>query len=188
MARTWFRHGPVSLATTPGVVLSPPATEMFQFTGFPPRDVHRGVPVLATGGLPHSDTDGSTRGCRSPSLSLLSSVLHRLVVPRHPPTAHSVLPGLRFPRQLSILLLNRAARLFLIYFVGTCHLLNDMPDLLMCDWWSDGDSNPGPSACKADALPTELPPQHEVIQPRGWWAYRDSNLGPPSYQDGALTN
>jgi hypothetical protein len=27
------------------------------------------------------------------------------------------------------------------------------------DWWSDGDSNPGPSACKADALPTELPPQ-----------------------------
>ena len=26
-------------------------------------------------------------------------------------------------------------------------------------WWSDGDSNPGPSACKADALPTELPPQ-----------------------------
>lgn len=27
-------------------------------------------------------------------------------------------------------------------------------------WWSDGDSNPGPSACKADALPTELPPQN----------------------------
>ncbi len=93
LARTEFRHRPVSLATTPGVVLSPPATEMFQFTGFPPRDVHRGVPVLATGGLPHSDTDGSMRGCRSPSLSLLSSVLHRLVVPRHPPTAHHVLPG-----------------------------------------------------------------------------------------------
>ena len=31
----------------------------------------------------------------------------------------------------------------------------------MRKWWSDGDSNPGPSACKADALPTELPPQSQ---------------------------
>ena len=35
LARFWFRQRPVSLATTPGVVLSPPATEMFQFAGFP---------------------------------------------------------------------------------------------------------------------------------------------------------
>ena len=35
LARTEFRQRPVSLATTPGVVLSPPATEMFQFAGFP---------------------------------------------------------------------------------------------------------------------------------------------------------
>ena len=26
------------------------------------------------------------------------------------------------------------------------------------EWWSDGGSNPGPSACHADALPAELPP------------------------------
>src|SRR5688500_17694452 len=26
-------------------------------------------------------------------------------------------------------------------------------------WWSDGGSNPGPSACHADALPTELSPR-----------------------------
>lgn len=45
-------------------------------------------------GLPHSETMGSVRGCRSPILSPLTGVLHRLVVPRHPPTAHSVLPGL----------------------------------------------------------------------------------------------
>ncbi len=25
-------------------------------------------------------------------------------------------------------------------------------------WWSEGDLNPWPSACKADALPSELPP------------------------------
>ena len=34
------------------------------------------------------------RGCRSPILSPLTGVRRRLVVPRHPPTAHSVLPGL----------------------------------------------------------------------------------------------
>lgn len=34
-----------------------------------------------------------------------------------------------------------------------------MPDLLRCEWWSDGGSNPGPSACHADALPAELSPQ-----------------------------
>ena len=61
--------------------------------------VKPGVSLQASDGLPHSETDGSVRGCRSPSLSLLSSVLHRLVVPRHPPTAHHVLPGLRSPRQ-----------------------------------------------------------------------------------------
>ena len=61
--------------------------------------VKPGVSFLSNDGLPHSETDGSMRGCRSPSLSLLSSVLHRLVVPRHPPTAHHVLPGLRCPRQ-----------------------------------------------------------------------------------------
>jgi hypothetical protein len=27
------------------------------------------------------------------------------------------------------------------------------------EWWSDGGSNPGPSACHADALPTELSPR-----------------------------
>jgi hypothetical protein len=35
LARDGFRQRPVSLATTPGVVLFPPATEMFQFAGFP---------------------------------------------------------------------------------------------------------------------------------------------------------
>ena len=35
-------------------------------------------------------------------------------------------------------------------------------------WWSDGDSNPGPSACHADALPAELSPRapHSSESPR----------------------
>ncbi len=39
------------------------------------------------------------RGCRSPPISPLTGVLHRLIVPRHPPTAHRVLPGLSVARQ-----------------------------------------------------------------------------------------
>ncbi len=44
-------------------------------------------------GLPHSETTGSRPDCGSPVVSLLVCVLHRLVVPRHPPPAHHVLPG-----------------------------------------------------------------------------------------------
>ena len=35
-------------------------------------------------------------------------------------------------------------------------------NLLRCIWWSDGGSNPRPPACKAGALPTELPPRHDL--------------------------
>src|SRR4028118_1509422 len=44
-------------------------------------------------GLPHSEWTGSQPDCGSPVVSLLVYVLHRLIVPRHPPTAHHVLPG-----------------------------------------------------------------------------------------------
>ena len=40
--------------------------------------------------------------------------------------------------------------------------------------WSTWDSNPRPSACKADALPTELVPQRD-IQFSAWWAWLDLN-------------
>lgn len=44
-------------------------------------------------------------------------------------------------------------------------------------WWSDGDSNPGPSACKADALPTELSPQNRQSHGRPLQApLENSNL------------
>ena len=48
-------------------------------------------------------------------------------------------------------------------FVDTSYLYDTMLDLLRCEWWSDGDSNPGHPACKAGALPTELPPQHKAL-------------------------
>jgi hypothetical protein len=65
----------------------PPATEMFQFAGFasPSYVFRRRWPYWA--GFPHSDIRGSTIARISPRLFAACHVLHRLLVPRHPPNA-----------------------------------------------------------------------------------------------------
>jgi hypothetical protein len=65
----------------------PPGTEMFQFPGFASASygLRYGYPSL--GGLPHSDIHGSTPARGSPWLFAACHVLHRLLVPRHPPNA-----------------------------------------------------------------------------------------------------
>ncbi len=55
------------------------------------------------------------------------------------------------------------------------------PPLRIVLWWRRSGSNRRPSACKADALPTEL-------RPRKWWAWVDSNYRPHAYQACALTD
>ena len=69
----------------------PPGTEMFQFPGFAsPAYVFSGrYPLL--GGLPHSDIHGSKPARGSPWLFAACHVLHRLLVPRHPPNALLIL-------------------------------------------------------------------------------------------------
>src|SRR5262249_39174930 len=66
----------------------PPGTEMFQFPGFASAAlwIGRRIPRMR-GGLPHSDTSGSTPARGSPDLFATCCVLHRLSVPRHPPDA-----------------------------------------------------------------------------------------------------
>ncbi len=65
----------------------PPGTEMFQFPGFASRPyVFRSRYPLRSG-LPHSDIHGSTPARGSPWLFAACHVLHRLLVPRHPPNA-----------------------------------------------------------------------------------------------------
>jgi hypothetical protein len=44
---------------------------------------------MTPAGLPHSDIPGSKRACRSPRLIAACCVLHRLSVPRHPPSTLS---------------------------------------------------------------------------------------------------
>src|SRR6201986_4853024 len=55
------------------------------------------------GGLPHSDIHGSTPARGSPWLFAACHVLHRLLVPRHPPNALLILdiPDLAPKRQAS---------------------------------------------------------------------------------------
>ena len=78
---------PVSLATTPGIT--------FVFSSYGYLDVSvphvRLMRCMMAGsspaGLPHSDTRGSIRICRSPRLFAAYRVLLRLPEPRHPPCA-----------------------------------------------------------------------------------------------------
>jgi hypothetical protein len=75
-----------SLATTCAI------TVVFSSSGYLDVSVPRvrppcGVPCLRHGGLPHSDTHGSTPVCGSPWLFAAYHVLPRLREPRHPPYA-----------------------------------------------------------------------------------------------------
>ena len=90
-ARTLVWALPVSLAATPGIDVS------FSSSGYLDVSVHR-VPFLTlwigvrmlevcSSRFPHSEISGSMGICPSPKLFAAYHVLHRLLVPRHPPYA-----------------------------------------------------------------------------------------------------
>ena len=90
-ARTLGWALPISLAATFGI------TVVFSSSGYLDVSVHR-VPFLTlwihvrilevfSSGFPHSDISGSMGICPSPKLFAAYHVLHRLLVPRHPPYA-----------------------------------------------------------------------------------------------------
>ena len=59
---------------------------------------------MTPAGFPHSDIPGSKLVCSSPRLIAAYRVLHRLLVPRHPPCALSSLFGYLLPKVLSLCL------------------------------------------------------------------------------------
>ena len=77
----------------------PPGTEMFQFPGFASNAYGFSARYPSRGGLPHSDIHGSTPARGSPWLFAACHVLHRLLVPRHPPNALLMLESNGSPRQ-----------------------------------------------------------------------------------------
>ena len=60
-------------------------------------------------GFPHSEIDGSSDECSSPSLIAAFHVLHRLEVPRHPPFALSSLT-VKFTHEQRLLVARKATR------------------------------------------------------------------------------
>jgi hypothetical protein len=133
---------------------------------------------------------GSKDACSSPRLFAACHDLLRLLVPRHPPYALTCLTILLYPRSSRIVrfIIHSCSRYFLSdttnrvlpsishlkwkFLVSQClcrlYLFlrygqfskNDMADSAI---WRCTDSNRGPSACKADALPTELHPRPNVV-------------------------
>ncbi len=71
----------------------PPGTEMVHFPGFARTRlwIHRAVVRFYRTGFPHSEIPGSMPTCGSPRLIAACHVLHRLLLPRHPPCALSSL-------------------------------------------------------------------------------------------------
>ena len=57
---------------------------------------------MTPAGFPHSDIPGSKSVCDSPRLIAAYHVLHRLLVPRHPPCALSSLTGISKVHSLCI--------------------------------------------------------------------------------------
>ena len=62
---------------------------MFQFRAFPSYSyfIHCTILEYCSSVLPHSDISGSSLICSSPKLFAACRVLHRLLMPRHPPCA-----------------------------------------------------------------------------------------------------
>ena len=71
----------------------PLGNEMFQFPRFPLRILFYSYTsdYITIAGFPHSDICGSMFICNSPQLFAACHVLHRRLVPRHPPYALSSL-------------------------------------------------------------------------------------------------
>ena len=74
------------------LIYFPPGTEMVHFPGLTRTRLYiqRAVTEVHSVGFPHSDIPGSKRICRSPRLIAACHVLRRLLAPRHPPYALSV--------------------------------------------------------------------------------------------------
>ena len=75
------------LLTESRLMSFPPATEMFQFTGFASGTYGFSPGYSLLSGFPHSEIQGSTSARLSPWLFAACHVLHRLSAPRHPPNA-----------------------------------------------------------------------------------------------------
>ncbi len=164
---------------------------------------------MTPAGFPHSDTPGSKLVCSSPRLIAAYRVLHRLLVPRHPPCALSSLTGLLLPKVLSLCLPS-----------VSYSVVNEQPrprgsradpgpqsrsrpgireNSFMAPRgsaqalsFSGGDSGARTRSLRlakpALSQLSYIPDRRPSEEGREWWAWVDSNHPPHAYQACALTN
>jgi hypothetical protein len=128
----WFGLCPRSLAATSGIsclISLPAGTEMVHFPALPSHayGFSVGYPGISQGGLPHSEISGSKPVCGSPELIAAYHVLHRLLAPRHSPSALSSLTiRTRFLRTRGRPRIRRDQRLHCVCVVGKNYRLQDI--------------------------------------------------------------
>ena len=140
--------------------------------------------------LSDSVTRGSKDVCSYPRLFAAYYDLHRLLVPRHPPYALNCLTILFHTQSFPCASIIRCSSFEVSLYCNVClRHPNRRCRRFSKIWiqkpgsiWRCTDSNRGPSACKADALPTELHPRPSI----NTWARVESNHRPCDYQSHAL--
>ena len=161
---------------------------------------------MTPAGFPHSEIPGSKLICSSPRLIAAYRVLHRLLVPRHPPCALSSLTGISMTKVLyncglpsvsySVVkdrvrracAAGRAGRERRTRKRSMCALPQPAGPLSN----SGGDSGARTRnlrlAKPALSQLSYIPGTRARRLPGGWWAWVDSNHPPHAYQACALTN
>ena len=103
IVNNWVWAVPISLAATFGisVIYFPSGTEMVHFPELAHTRlcIQRAVARVLLAGFPHSEILGSKPACGSPRLIAACHVLHRRLLPRHPPCALSSLT-IKFTRHI----------------------------------------------------------------------------------------
>ena len=143
--------------------------------------------------MPHSETPGSKRACRSPGLFAAYRVLHRLVMPRHPSCARIRLAEDRNPRHsryVATLLIPRlcscqrssppgGGKIVFRFPRRRARLLVGVPGI------EPGTSSlSGTRSNQLSYTPASGDRPHRP--PRGWWRQPGSNRRHPACKAGAL--
>ena len=165
---------------------------------------------MTPAGFPHSDIPGSKTVCVSPRLIAAYHVLHRLLVPRHPPCALSSLTGntkvlhlwltqrlvFSYQRAFATRVAPRAAAR-----MPSSGIRTPRYRYMACRERQVSLESGGDSGARTRSLRLAKPalsqlsyiPGSEVCdgirrEPGAWWAWVDSNHPPHAYQACALTN
>ena len=165
---------------------------------------------MTPAGFPHSDIPGSKSVCDSPRLIAAYHVLHRLLVPRHPPCALSSLTG-----NTKVLHLWLTQRLVFSYQrasatrvapraaarMSSSDIRTPRYRYMACRERQVSLESGGDSGARTRSLRLAKPALSQLSYipgsgvcdgirrgPGAWWAWVDSNHPPHAYQACALTN